>query len=214
MDLEHLAYLGFPGFATRVTQWHLPEETAPLALKVDGPKREQPAKSAPAQASKDVSASANDGAQLKSSKDSNFLEKWIEADLAPGGRCEGKKVMTRFPPEPNGYLHIGHAKSILTNFGLAQKYGGQCNLRFDDTNPETEEVEYVESIKNDVCWITEALELEHCKKGEKPWRDSLFFASDYFEQMHSFAVGLIKAGKAYVDSQTPDEVQKNRGWRA
>jgi len=141
----------------------------------------------------------------------NFLEKWIEESLAPGGRCHGKKIMTRFPPEPNGYLHIGHAKSILTNFGLANKYGGQCNLRFDDTNPETEEVEYVESIKADVEWICEALNMEQCKNGGKPWNDSLFFASDYFDQMHAFAVNLIKQGKAYVDSQTADEVQKNRG---
>jgi glutaminyl-tRNA synthetase len=146
-----------------------------------------------------------------SSDGKSFLEKWIDTDLAPGGRCHGKKIMTRFPPEPNGYLHIGHAKSILTNFGLAQKYGGQCNLRFDDTNPETEEVEYVESIKEDVCWVTQALKLEQCKNGGMPWRDSLFFASDYFDQMHDFAIDLIKAGKAYVDSQSPEDVQSNRG---
>ncbi|CAD7945805.1 unnamed protein product [Amoebophrya sp. A120] len=140
----------------------------------------------------------------------NFLEKKIDNDLAPGGRSHGKTVTTRFPPEPNGYLHIGHAKSILLNFGLAKKYDGQCNMRFDDTNPVTEETEYVESILQDVEWVCEALELPWVKHGEKPWRDNLFYASDYFDLMFQYAKELIEVGKAYVDSQTPEEVKTSR----
>jgi glutaminyl-tRNA synthetase len=206
MDAKRLASIGIPvsGPCVRLTP---PEEVPVTAVAAPKSSASSKAKVAPA-------PKAKAGAEEKTKETSdgkNFLEKWIEADLAPGGRCHGKKVMTRFPPEPNGYLHIGHAKSILTNFGLAQKFGGQCNLRFDDTNPETEEVEYVESIKDDVCWIASALKLDQCKDGGKPWRDSLFFASDYFDQMHAFAVDLIKAGKAYVDSQSAEDVQKNRG---
>lgn len=195
-----------------MVQLGLPEDEAAGARAAPAPKAKAAAAGAKpgAKAAAGAAGAASDSTAAAAG-DKNFLEKWIDEDLAPGGRCHGKKVMTRFPPEPNGYLHIGHAKSILTNFGLAQKYGGQCNLRFDDTNPETEETEYVESIKDDVCWITQALGLEQCKNGGKPWRDSLFFASDYFDQMHAFAVDLIKAGKAYVDSQSPEEVQKNRG---
>jgi glutaminyl-tRNA synthetase len=127
----------------------------------------------------------------------NFIEEIIDEHNA-SGRYEGR-VHTRFPPEPNGYLHIGHAKSICLNFDLAARYGGLCNLRFDDTNPSTEEEEYVESIKSDVRWLG------------FDWEDRLFFASDYFEQLHDYAVDLIERGKAYVDSQTDEEIAERRG---
>ncbi|WP_374165978.1 glutamine--tRNA ligase/YqeY domain fusion protein [Arcticibacter sp. MXS-1] len=126
----------------------------------------------------------------------NFLEEIIEEDIKNGKH--GGRVHTRFPPEPNGYLHIGHAKSICLNFGLAQKYNGQTNLRFDDTNPEKEETEYVESIKEDVKWLG------------FQWQNE-FYASDYFEQLYEFAVRLIKKGKAYVDDSTPDEIAEQKG---
>ncbi len=128
---------------------------------------------------------------------SNFIRAIIDEDLA--SNKHGGKVATRFPPEPNGYLHIGHAKSICLNFGLAQTYSGTCNLRFDDTNPTKEEVEYVESIKTDVRWLG------------FDWEDRLFYASDYFEQLFDFAVTLIKDGKAYVDSLSADEIRQYRG---
>ena len=115
---------------------------------------------------------------------SNFIEEIIDDDLRTG-KFAGK-VHTRFPPEPNGYLHIGHAKSICLNFGLAEKYGGLCNLRFDDTNPTKEETEYVESITEDVRWLG------------WDWQDRLYYASDYFEQLYQWAIKLIDAGKAYV----------------
>ena len=111
----------------------------------------------------------------------------------------GGRVVTRFPPEPNGYLHIGHAKAICLNFGLAAENDGVCHLRFDDTNPTKEDVEYVESIKADVRWLG------------FDWRDKLFYASDYFEQLYQYAVQLIKAGKAYVDSLTTEEMRQYRG---
>ncbi|MGA9536340.1 MAG: glutamate--tRNA ligase family protein, partial [Desulfobacterales bacterium] len=114
------------------------------------------------------------------------------------GRWEGR-VMTRFPPEPNGYLHIGHAKSICLNFGLAADYGGLCNLRFDDTDPAKESVEYVESIKADVHWLG------------FDWGDRQYAASDYFEQLYDFAVQLIQEGKAYVDSLSAEEIRQYRG---
>ena len=126
----------------------------------------------------------------------NFIEEIIEKDLAEGKN--NGKVHTRFPPEPNGYLHIGHAKAICLNFGLAKKYGGKCNLRFDDTNPVTEETEFVESIKNDIRWLG------------FEW-DNLFFASDYFDRLYEFAVDLIKKGKAYVDDSTPEEIAALKG---
>ncbi|MAT53341.1 MAG: glutamine--tRNA ligase [Saprospirales bacterium] len=126
----------------------------------------------------------------------NFLEEIIERDLAEG-KNDGA-VRTRFPPEPNGYLHIGHASAICINFGLAQKYNGTCNLRFDDTNPVTEETEYVESILKDVRWL-----------GFEP--DNIFYASDYFEKLYEFAVKLIKMGLAYVDDSTPEEIAKMKG---
>ncbi len=126
----------------------------------------------------------------------NFLELEIEKDLAQG-RFDGR-VRTRFPPEPNGYLHIGHAKAICIDFGMAQKYGGTCNLRFDDTNPVKEDTEYVESIMEDIRWLG------------FEW-DALFYASDYFEQLYGMAEQLVRKGLAYVDDQTPDEVRRNRG---
>lgn len=125
----------------------------------------------------------------------NFLEEIVERDLSEG---KHKSVLTRFPPEPNGYLHIGHAKSICLNFGLAKKYGGKTNLRFDDTNPTKEDVEYVDSIKEDVKWLG------------FDWAGE-FYASDYFEQLYLWAQELIKKGLAYVDDETQEEIRKNRG---
>ncbi|MDY6833841.1 MAG: glutamine--tRNA ligase, partial [Chloroflexota bacterium] len=133
----------------------------------------------------------------ETSVSSNFIKDIINEDLETS-KYDGR-VHTRFPPEPNGYLHIGHAKSICLNFGLAAQYGGLCNLRFDDTNPAKEEDEYVESIKEDVQWLG------------FDWEDRLFYASDYFEQMYEYAVELIKAGKAYVDDLSAEEVRKYRG---
>ena len=126
----------------------------------------------------------------------NFIEQIIEKDLAEG-HCQ--VVKTRFPPEPNGYLHIGHAKSILLNYGLAVKYGGKFNMRFDDTNPTKEKEEFVESIKKDIAWLG------------ADWEDRLFCASDYFPQMYENAVKLIKKGKAYVCDLTADEIRAYRG---
>ncbi len=127
----------------------------------------------------------------------NFIQSQIDEDLKEG-KNEGR-VHTRFPPEPNGYLHIGHAKSICLNFGLAQSFNGLCNLRFDDTNPSKEELEYVESIKEDVRWLG------------FDWEDRQFFASNYFEQLYAYAVQLVKDGKAYVCDLTPEETRKYRG---
>jgi len=139
---------------------------------------------------------------------SNFIRDMIDRDLASG---KHQNVITRFPPEPNGYLHIGHAKSICLNFGIAQDYNGQCNLRFDDTNPTAEDVEYVESIIEDVRWLG------------FDWGKNLFFASDYFEQMYMYAEEMIRKGLAYVCTLTPDEFKdyrsvptrpgKNSPWR-
>lgn len=127
----------------------------------------------------------------------SFIHDIINRDLEEG-KNQGK-VHTRFPPEPNGYLHIGHAKSICLNFGLAQEYGGLCNLRFDDTNPSKEDLEYVESIQEDVKWLG------------YDWDDRLFYASDYFERLYEFAVQLIKEGKAYVDDLSAEEIRAYRG---
>ncbi|PJA99220.1 MAG: glutamine--tRNA ligase [Ignavibacteriales bacterium CG_4_9_14_3_um_filter_30_11] len=127
----------------------------------------------------------------------DFIRQKIRTDLKENKN--NGKVHTRFPPEPNGYLHIGHALSIWLNFGLAEEFNGKCNLRFDDTNPEKEEVEYVDSIKEDIKWLG------------YNWEDRLYYASDYFEQLYSYAVELIKKGKAYVDSLTADEIKKYRG---
>ncbi len=141
------------------------------------------------------SVSAKTGDDL--SAPTNFIKYIIDEDIA-AGKNDGR-VHTRFPPEPNGYLHIGHAKSLCLNFGLAEEYQGLCNLRFDDTDPAKEEVEYVESIKNDVRWLG------------FDWQDRLYHASDYFEQLFEFAVQLIKKGKAYVDSLSSDEIREYRG---
>lgn len=126
----------------------------------------------------------------------NFIEQEIDKDLAEGVYTE---VCTRFPPEPNGYLHIGHAKSILLNYGLAEKYNGTFHLRFDDTNPTKEDLEFVESIKEDVKWLG------------ADWKEHLYFASDYFEVMYECAVKLIKKGKAFVCDLTAEEMREYRG---
>src|ERR1041384_1930284 len=125
----------------------------------------------------------------------DFIREIVAADVREGRVSE---VITRFPPEPNGYLHIGHAKAIALNFGIAQEFGGKCNLRFDDTNPTKEEQEYIDAIKRDVEWL-----------GYK-W-DNVFHASDYFEQLYQWAEHLIRTGKAYVDDQSQEEMRKNRG---
>ncbi len=132
---------------------------------------------------------------MSEEKSLNFIEEIVEADLTSG---KYSSITTRFPPEPNGYLHIGHAKSICLNFGLAKKYGGKTNLRFDDTNPVTEETEYVESIKDDVRWLG------------FEWANELY-ASNYFEQLYGFAVKLIEKGLAYVDDSTSDEIAQQKG---
>src|SRR5215218_8605498 len=125
----------------------------------------------------------------------DFIRDIIQADL---DQAKYREIVTRFPPEPNGYLHIGHAKSIALNFGIAEEYAGRCNLRYDDTNPAKEEEEYVRSIEEDVKWLgfTPANEL---------------WASDYFDRMYEWAVELIKKGKAYVDDQTAEQIRLNRG---
>ncbi|MBN1986230.1 MAG: glutamine--tRNA ligase/YqeY domain fusion protein [Prolixibacteraceae bacterium] len=139
-----------------------------------------------------------DNSEIKEQpKKANFIHLQIEEDLKNGKN--NQRVHTRFPPEPNGYLHIGHAKSICLNFGIAEKFGGKCNLRFDDTNPSKEETEYVESIKEDVRWLG------------FDWEDRLFYASDYFEKLHEFAIQLIKDGKAYVDDQNSETISSQKG---
>lgn len=136
---------------------------------------------------------------MSEEKSLNFLEEIIEEHLKEG---KYEQIHTRFPPEPNGYLHIGHASSICLNFGLAKKYNGKCNLRFDDTNPVTEDTEYVESIKYDIKWLSDAI--------GKSW-DNELFASDYFDTLYGFAVTLIKKGLAYVDDSTADEIAATKG---
>src|SRR5687768_13211632 len=128
-------------------------------------------------------------------KSLNFLEEIVENDLESG---KYKSIVTRFPPEPNGYLHIGHAKSICLNFGLAKKYGGKTNLRFDDTNPTTEETEYVDGIKADIKWLG------------FEWANE-FYASDYFEKLYEFAVKLIQKGLAYVDDSSAEQIAAQKG---
>ena len=130
-------------------------------------------------------------------KSLNFIEAIVEEDLRTG-RDQGR-VHTRFPPEPNGYLHIGHAKAICLDFGIAEQYGGKCNLRFDDTNPTREDVEYVDSIKEDIRWIG------------FDWEEREFYASDYFGKLYDFAVELIKKGLAYVDDQSSEEMAGQKG---
>src|SRR5665647_2026289 len=126
----------------------------------------------------------------------DFIRETVAADLREGRH---QTVVTRFPPEPNGYLHIGHAKAICLNFGIAGEFGGRCHLRFDDTNPTKEEQEYIDSIEADVRWLG------------FDWGEHLYFASDYFEQLYEWAVDLIRAGKAYVDDLTADEIREHRG---
>ncbi|MDH5600043.1 MAG: glutamine--tRNA ligase, partial [Gammaproteobacteria bacterium] len=130
-------------------------------------------------------------------KPRHFIQQYIDADLK-AGKNDGK-VATRFPPEPNGYLHIGHAKSICLNFGIASEYNGTCNLRFDDTNPGKEKEEFVKSIEEDVKWLG------------FEWNNDVHYASDYFQQLHDYAVELIKSGKAYVCDLNADEVRAYRG---
>ncbi|MCC8099947.1 MAG: glutamine--tRNA ligase/YqeY domain fusion protein [Clostridiales bacterium] len=129
----------------------------------------------------------------------NFIHDFIDADIGENGQFAGMTVHTRFPPEPNGYLHIGHAKAIYVDFGTAQKYGGQCNLRMDDTNPTKEDVEYVDAIQEDIKWLG------------YDWEDRFYYASDYFEQMYGYAVELIQKGLAYVCELSPEEMAANRG---
>ena len=127
---------------------------------------------------------------------SDFIRDTVSADLAAGRIAS---VVTRFPPEPNGHLHIGHAKSICLNFGIAAEFGGRCHLRFDDTNPTKEEQEYIDAIERDVRWLG------------FDWGEHLYHASDYFEQLYGWAVHLIRTGKAYVDDQSADEIRETRG---
>jgi glutaminyl-tRNA synthetase len=134
---------------------------------------------------------------VESTKAPDFIRAMVAEDTA--SRRFDRRVVTRFPPEPNGYLHIGHAKAICLDFGMATEFGGKCHLRFDDTNPTKEEVEYVESIKQDIRWLG------------FDWGEHLYFASDYFEQLYEWAVQLIKAGKAYVDDLSADEIREYRG---
>ena len=129
----------------------------------------------------------------------HFIHAFIDEDLEQGGQFQGMQVHTRFPPEPNGYLHIGHAKAINIDFGTAEKYGGVCNLRMDDTNPTKEDVEYVKAIQEDIHWLG------------YDWQDRFYFASDYFEQMYQFAVELIQKGLAYVCELTPEQMKEFRG---
>ena len=127
----------------------------------------------------------------------NFVEQEIKKDLEEGKN--GGRLNTRFPPEPNGYLHIGHAKAFIMDFGAAEKFGGTCNLRFDDTNPQKEDTEYVESIKEDIHWLG------------YDWEDRLYYASDYFPKLYDFAIRLIKEGKAYVDEQSSEDIARQKG---
>ena len=129
----------------------------------------------------------------------NFIHQFIDEDIAEGGRFQAMAVHTRFPPEPNGYLHIGHCKALCIDFGTAEKYGGLCNLRMDDTNPTKEDVEYVEAIQEDIHWLG------------FDWGDRFFYASDYFDKMYECAESLIKKGLAYVCQLTPEEFKEYRG---
>ena len=129
----------------------------------------------------------------------NFIHAFIEEDIGPGGQFEGMTVHTRFPPEPNGYLHIGHCKALIIDFGTAEKFGGLCNLRMDDTNPAKEDTEYVDAIQEDIHWLG------------FDWGDRFYYGSDYFEKTYELAVGLIKKGLAYVCELTPEQFREYRG---
>ncbi|MBA4357060.1 MAG: glutamine--tRNA ligase, partial [Desulfovibrio sp.] len=144
-----------------------------------------------------MSTPENASAETIAAAPVNFIRARVGEDVASGKN--GGRVMTRFPPEPNGYLHIGHAKSICLNFGLGSEFGGVTNLRFDDTNPAKEELEYVESIMRDVKWLG------------FDWADRLYYASDYFQQLYDYAEELIQKGKAYVDSLSAEEIRQYRG---
>ena len=137
--------------------------------------------------------------ELKPVETRNFIEAFVAEDLSEGGRCEGMKVHTRFPPEPNGYLHIGHCKALCIDFGTAEKFGGICNLRMDDTNPAKEDTEYVEAIQEDIHWLG------------FDWDDRFFYGSDYFEKTYEIAENLIRKGLAYVCELTPDQFREYRG---
>ena len=130
-------------------------------------------------------------------KQRNFIQHIIDEDNL--SEKFDKRVHTRFPPEPNGYLHIGHAKAICLNFNIAEEYGGKCNLRFDDTNPVSEEIEYVNAIQDDVSWLGYS------------WDDRLCFASDYFEEMHKYAIQLIEQGDAYICDLSSEEIRQSKG---
>ena len=134
--------------------------------------------------------------EVTEKKSLNFIEQVVEKDLSEGKN--GNRVQTRFPPEPNGYLHIGHAKAICLDFGIAARYGGVCNLRFDDTNPTKEDMEYVEAIKEDIQWLG------------FQWGNE-YYASDYFQQLWDFAIQLIKEGKAYIDEQSAEDIAAQKG---
>jgi len=137
--------------------------------------------------------------EMEEVESKNFIHQFIDEDIAEGGQFQGMTVHTRFPPEPNGYLHIGHCKALCIDFGTAEKYGGLCNLRMDDTNPSKEDVEYVEAIQEDIHWLG------------FDWGDRFFYASDYFEKMYECAEGLIRKGLAYVCQLTPEEFKEYRG---
>ncbi len=137
--------------------------------------------------------------EIKAAESQNFIHAFITEDLAPGGQYEGMTVHTRFPPEPNGYLHIGHCKALCIDFGTAEKFGGKCNLRMDDTNPSKEDVEYVEAIKEDIHWLG------------FDWDDRFYYASEYFEKMYECAEELIRKGLAYVCQLTPEQMREYRG---
>ena len=137
--------------------------------------------------------------ELKAQEPLNFIHAFIQEDIAPGGQFEGMTVHTRFPPEPNGYLHIGHCKALCIDFGTAEKFGGMCNLRMDDTNPTKEDTEYVDAIKEDIHWLG------------FDWDDRFYYASDYFEVMYQCAVELIEKGLAYVCELTPEQMREYRG---
>ena len=139
------------------------------------------------------------GAEGEAVESQNFIHQFIKEDIAPGGQFAGMQVHTRFPPEPNGYLHIGHCKALIIDFGSAEKFGGICNLRMDDTNPAKEDTEFVDAIKEDIHWLG------------FDWGDRFFYGSDYFEEDYRQAVGLIKKGLAYVCELTPEQFKEYRG---